>query len=172
MTLICKDEIPEETSRKERFGYGISNILRISQYCCCMDTNDTNTNTNKRADGTTATAAGQLHWTVLQLVGFADYEMHVAKALGSDADTDTDTDDAGKDDSEEENCPFYTQYLDCVQDSLAVGGLDQAITITYIGVIAVSTGLLMVGVPSKDSMYINDARDLLRDMLQRRDIVY
>jgi hypothetical protein len=57
-----------------------------------------------------------------------------------------------------------------VQDSLAVGGLDQAITITYIGVIAVSTGLLMVGVPSKDSMRINDARDLLRDTLQRRDL--
>eukprot|EP00586_Coscinodiscus_wailesii_P015751 CAMPEP_0172502264 /NCGR_PEP_ID=MMETSP1066-20121228/158302_1 /TAXON_ID=671091 /ORGANISM="Coscinodiscus wailesii, Strain CCMP2513" /LENGTH=423 /DNA_ID=CAMNT_0013277457 /DNA_START=184 /DNA_END=1455 /DNA_ORIENTATION=- len=84
---------------------------------------------------------GQLHWTLMQLVGFPDYDVGEEERYRSE------------------------EYLDCIRDSLNIGGMDCAITIKYIGVIVVSTGLLMVGVPSLD---INEARDTLRDKLRER----
>ena len=85
---------------------------------------------------------GQLHWTLMQLVGFPDYEAEI--------------------ESKQDPVYFSQEYLDCVKDSLMVGGLDSAMHITYVGVIAVGTGLLMVGVPSLD---INEARDIVRNRL-------
>lgn len=92
---------------------------------------------------------GQLHWTLMQLVGFADHENEFPGEKNS-------------------SCPYLTsEYLNCVQDSLMVGGMDCAITIRFVGVIAVSTGLLMVGIPSLD---INSARDTLRQRLEEKNL--
>mmetsp|Transcript_20893 Transcript_20893/g.59920 ORF Transcript_20893/g.59920 Transcript_20893/m.59920 type:complete len:459 (+) Transcript_20893:68-1444(+) len=85
---------------------------------------------------------GQLHWTLMQLVGFPDYDAEVLQ---------------------EDTVYLSPQYLDCVQDSLTVGGLDTGIHINYVGVILVATGLLMIGVPSLD---INEARDIVRSRLE------
>ena len=85
---------------------------------------------------------GQLHWTLMQLVGFPDYDAEVLQ---------------------EDTVYLSPEYLDCVQDSLTVGGLDTGIHITYVGVILVATGLLMIGVPSLD---INEARDIVRSRLE------
>jgi hypothetical protein len=85
---------------------------------------------------------GQLHWTLMQLVGFPDYDVEV--------------------DQPENSVYLSSEYMDCVQDSLTVGGLDAAIHIQYVGVIVVATGLLMVGIPSLD---INEARDSVRSRL-------
>ena len=85
---------------------------------------------------------GQLHWTLMQLVGFPDYDAEVLQ---------------------EDTVYLSSQYLDCVQDSLTVGGLDTGIHINYVGVILVATGLLMIGVPSLD---INEARDIVRSRLE------
>lgn len=90
---------------------------------------------------------GQLHWTAMQLVGFADYEEECS--------------------SHEDSAYFQQEYLNCIQDSLHLGGLDRAFTIHYVGVIAVSTGLLMIGVPSID---LNIARDALRTKLASRGL--
>ena len=93
-------------------------------------------------------ATGQLHWTLMQVVGFADYDDEVG--------------------SSEANSIFLDEaYLDCIQDSLTVGGMHQEIQITFIGVILVATGLLMVGVPNID---VNDARNLVRQKLKERDL--
>lgn len=89
---------------------------------------------------------GQLHWTLMQLVGFPDYEAEVLQ---------------------EDTIYLSPEYLDCVQDSLTVGGLDTGIHITYVGVILVATGLLMIGVPSLD---INEARDIVRSRLEENEL--
>lgn len=87
---------------------------------------------------------GQLHFTLMQLVGFPDYNAEM------------------RDDS------IYasSQYMDCVQDALIVGGMDAEVQIRFIGCIAVATGLLMVGIP--DSLNINGARDCVRERLKKR----
>jgi len=93
-------------------------------------------------------AAGQLHWTLMQLVGFADYDtVNDPKNPNSDCTS--------------------TEYLNCVQDWLTVGGLDSEITIEYTGVVCVSTGLLMVGIPNID---VNEARDTLRSKLAEKNL--
>ena len=94
---------------------------------------------------------GQLHWTVMQLVGFADFEQECSSTVN------------------EEKSSLYSQqeYLDCIQDSLACGGLDTHLEITYVGLIAVPTGLLMIGIPSIDT---NDVRERLRTRLQDRGL--
>lgn len=90
---------------------------------------------------------GQLHWTLIQLVGFADFEAEVQR----------------------ENSPYAgVEYLDCVEKSLADGGLDAELRIHFIGVIAVSTGLLMIGVPERVDM--NQARDHLRQQLNENGL--
>jgi len=89
---------------------------------------------------------GQLHWTVMQLVGFNEYDEEC---------------------SSEETKFQQEEYLDCIQDSLTAGGLDSHLTIHYVGVIAVATGLLMIGVPSIDT---NDVRDRLRSRLEARGL--
>ena len=100
--------------------------------------------------GINAECFGQLHWTLMQLVGFNDYSDQVEKPAS-----------VGQ-------SPFLqSKYLDIVQSSLFQGGLDCTITIEFIGVIAVSTGLLMVGIPSID---INDARDNVRNNLKKNDV--
>lgn len=88
---------------------------------------------------------GQLHWTLMQLASFADYA--AAAADGSTFISDP--------------------YLDCIRDSLTVGGLDTSVDVTYVGVVAVATGLLMVGIPSSD---VNVARDAIRHRLARREL--
>lgn len=85
---------------------------------------------------------GQLHWTLMQLVGFPEYDAEVLQ---------------------EDTVYLSPQYLNTVQDSLTVGGLDTGIHIKYVGVILVATGLLMIGVPSLD---INEARDIVRSRLE------
>lgn len=96
---------------------------------------------------------GQLHWTLMQLVGFSHYSQHV---LNED-----------ETESEVESTFLSSEYLDCIQDSLTVGGLDTAIHMHYVGVIAVSTGLLMIGVPSLD---INETRDVVRSRLKQQNL--
>lgn len=94
---------------------------------------------------------GQLHWTLMQLVGFNDYNDFVEKPPVAGGTS-----------------PFLaSNYLNTVQNSLTEGGLDCAITIEFTGVIAVSTGLLMVGIPSMD---INLARDTVRNNLKTNDL--
>jgi len=87
---------------------------------------------------------GQLHFTLMQLVGFPDYEVEM------------------------QGNSIYTssQYMDCVQDALIVGGMDAEVKIHFIGCIAVSTGLLMIGVP--DATNLNQARDCVREKLSHR----
>ena len=85
---------------------------------------------------------GQLHWTLMQLVGFRDYDSEVLR---------------------KDSVYLSPEYLDVVQDSLTVGGLDKGVHITYVGVILVDTGLLMIGMPSLD---INEARDTVRSRLE------
>mmetsp|Transcript_48130 Transcript_48130/g.58050 ORF Transcript_48130/g.58050 Transcript_48130/m.58050 type:complete len:368 (+) Transcript_48130:83-1186(+) len=98
---------------------------------------------------------GQLHWTLMQLVGFPSYDDHF----------DTTNNIATNGDKA---CPFTSeQYLDCIQDSLMVGGMDCSISISFIGVVVVSTGLLMVGVPSLD---VNAARDTVRERLHEGNL--
>ena len=86
---------------------------------------------------------GQLHWTLMQLVGFANY-------------------------NEEKDKEIYntTSYLDCVQSALMKGGMDHAIEIQYVGCIAVSSGLLMIGIPTL--IHANKARDCVRTSLQQQ----
>lgn len=96
---------------------------------------------------------GQLHWTLMQLVGFSHYSQHV---LNQD-----------ETESGVESTFLSSEYLDCIQDSLTVGGLDTAIHMHYVGVIAVSTGLLMIGVPSID---INETRDVVRSRLKQQNL--
>lgn len=97
---------------------------------------------------------GQLHWTLMQLVGFSDYTQHVLN---------------GEEESEAavESTFLSSEYLDCIQDSLIVGGLDNAIHMHYVGVIAVATGLLMIGIPSLD---INETRDVVRSRLKQHQL--
>lgn len=99
------------------------------------------------AQSVNSSQQGQLHWTAMQLVGFADYEEECS--------------------SPEDSAYFQQEYLNCIQDSLHLGGLDRAFTIHFVGVIAVSTGLLMIGVPSID---LNIARDALRTKLASRGL--
>lgn len=111
-----------------------------------------NTDEAGHEENSTNSIVGQLHWTLMQLVGFADYGTHF------DANGDT-----------ADRSPFVsTEYLDCIQDSLMVGGMDCSVTITFVGVVVVSTGLLMVGVPSLD---MNAARDTVRARLHERDLL-
>lgn len=97
---------------------------------------------------------GQLHWTLMQLVGFSDYSHHV--------ENDEEESSEGVD-----STFLSSEYLDCIQDSLTVGGLDTAIHMHYVGVIAVATGLLMIGVPSLD---INETRDVVRARLKQHNL--
>lgn len=107
---------------------------------------------------------GQLHWTLMQLVGFSDYESEFSSFKNEKMRMPK---------SEDKNniakeCPFVSEeYLNCVKDALITGGLDCAITINFVGVIAVSTGLLMVGIPSIDS---NSARDNVRRRLKENNL--
>lgn len=98
---------------------------------------------------------GQLHWTLMQLIGFADYGEHITTSLDNS--------------SSEPPSSIYlsSEYLDCVQDSLTVGGLDAAMHFHYFGVIAVATGLLMIGLPSVD---INETRDIVRSRLKQQNM--
>lgn len=104
---------------------------------------------------------GQLHWTLMQLVGFPDYDAEVfsmSEPSGGGDDTTT---------GSTPSVYLTPNYLNCVQDSLTVGGLDTGIHITYVGVVLVATGLLMVGVPSLD---INEARDVVRSRLSENNL--
>lgn len=101
----------------------------------------------EHVDGNGGILKGQLHWTLMQLVGFADFDKEIRCFSETKYKENT--------------------YLDCIQDSLTVGGMHQEIKITFIGVILVSTGLLMVGVPNID---VNDARDLVRQKLAERSL--
>jgi hypothetical protein len=121
---------------QKRLGGGAlaANGLQFAQ-----SINDTSSNTNN------TTPWGQLHWTAMQLVGFADFDQECS-----------------------ENNPYQSkEYLDCIQEALVAGGMDRPVTITFVGVIAVATGLLMIGIPSYD---LNAARDVLREELQKRDL--
>lgn len=102
---------------------------------------------------------GQMHWTLMQLVGFADFE----EACGSD------NGNGGGGGGDNINDFSQRDYLDCIQDSFACGGMMDCshVTIQYVGVIAVATGLLMIGVPSLDT---NQVRDALRARLQDRNL--
>lgn len=73
---------------------------------------------------------GQLHWTLLQLVGFADYETEVMNKHDKD----------NQNDNKEKTEYLSEDYVNMVEDSLRVGGLDHGIQIKYVGVILVSTG--------------------------------
>ena len=108
--------------------------------------NDTSSNTNN------ATPWGQLHWTAMQLVGFADYDLECDSSNAKEGSLN----------------PYQSkEYLDCIQQALIAGGMDRPVTITFVGVIAVATGLLMIGIPSYD---LNAARDVLRAELQKRNL--
>lgn len=89
---------------------------------------------------------GQLHFTLMQLVGFPDYN----------------------DEMQDNSIYASSQYIDCVQDALIVGGMDAEVKIHFIGCVAVATGLLMVGVP--ESVNINTARDCVREKLEKRGL--
>jgi len=91
---------------------------------------------------------GQLHWTLLQLVSFNDYEEEM-------------NGENSRDIYKSEN------YLTAIQDSLNVGGLDSEMEIDYVGIVVVSTGILMVGYPSKA---INNSRDELRRRMKRDNL--
>ena len=94
---------------------------------------------------------GQLHWTIMQLVGFNDYETKIEQ-------------------QQQPQTPTYSQedYVDCIQDSLTCGGCDSTLEIQFVGVIAVATGLLMIGVcPHLD---MNDVRERLRSRLQMQNL--
>jgi len=108
--------------------------------------------------------AGQLHWTLIQLVGFPDYDTEVLLKQSGDAATST---ASTANDGTNQSAFLSPEYLDCVQDSLTVGGLDTGIHIRYAGVVLVATGLLMVGVPSLD---INAARDVVRNRLSDNNL--
>jgi len=127
-----------------------------------------NINADKNNDS--SVVAGQLHWTLMQLVGFPDYDAEVLHASNAGYYTCS---TSAEEEKKQEGCycgssVFTTnEYLDCVQRSLMEdGGMNTAVTIKYIGCIAVSTGLLMVGVPV-DEFNINGARDTLREKLKR-----
>lgn len=111
--------------------------------------------------------AGQLHWTLMQLVGFPDYDSEVLLKQSGDAATSTACNTVTGDGGENRSVYLSAEYLDCVQDSLMVGGLDTGIHIQYAGVVLVATGLLMVGVPSLD---INAARDVVRNRLSDNNL--
>ena len=89
---------------------------------------------------------GQLHFTLMQLVGFPDYNAEV----------------------QDGSIYASSEYMDCVQDALIVGGMDAKVKIHFIGCVAVATGMLMVGVP--DSVNINVARDCVRERLKKRGL--
>mmetsp|Transcript_48511 Transcript_48511/g.94832 ORF Transcript_48511/g.94832 Transcript_48511/m.94832 type:complete len:532 (+) Transcript_48511:111-1706(+) len=126
----------EERLRDEFGKYGV-----LFSQTPSFDCNDKSSNRRDKSG-----SGGQLHWTLMQLVGFNDYDAEVAP---------------------EESKFTSDQYVDCIRDSLTVGGLDTSVDVTYIGVIAVATGLLMIGVPSSD---VNHARDAIRNRLSRRDL--
>uniref|UniRef100_A0A6U5FUH8 Uncharacterized protein n=1 Tax=Corethron hystrix TaxID=216773 RepID=A0A6U5FUH8_9STRA len=94
---------------------------------------------------------GQLHWTAMQLVGFADYDAKVGRDGGG----------------------LYSspRYLGTVRDALASGGMDSVLEIAYVGVICVATGLLMIGVPvGPEGVDVNAARDNLRRRLTDEEL--
>ena len=106
---------------------------------------------------------GQLHWTLMQLVGFSNYDSEFSSVKNKI--NESESKDRG---NFEKECPFVTEkYLSCVKDALIAGGIDRPITINFVGVIAVSTGLLMVGIPSIDS---NGARDNVRRRLKENNL--
>ncbi|GMI01822.1 hypothetical protein TrLO_g3145 [Triparma laevis f. longispina] len=92
---------------------------------------------------------GKLHWTMMQIQGFNVYE--------------------GSPDGSESRNEKNANFGKSIQEVFAGDDSGGTIEIRLIGVIAVSTGLVMIGLPSSD---VNSLRDGIRESISSGDLGY